>query len=58
LQAKYLKCATDCIISVISDNEGILNNIADSIKINKDASEDQKKDIEVLKFKKKLWQNF
>jgi inositol 1,4,5-triphosphate receptor type 1/inositol 1,4,5-triphosphate receptor type 3 len=46
LKAKYLKCATDCIISIISDNEDILNNIADSIKINKDASEDQKKEIE------------
>jgi len=38
-----LNCAIDCIISVISDNESILNNIADDIKINKASNEKEKK---------------
>lgn len=42
-----MKCAVDCIISVISNNESILNNIADNIKINKSPTE---KEIEKTMF--------
>lgn len=52
-----MKCAVDCIISVISNNELILNNIADDIKISK-APEDNKKDNKNLPHKSVLLKNF
>ena len=44
-----MNCAVDCIISVISNNESILNNIADDIKINKGGSNEKEKEKPLFK---------